>query len=90
MDSCIIPEEWVSIAAGKGTAYSGKSFNVYNAVSNQWQQTWLDNVGGSTEFLLRKFKNNSILFRSLPFVFAKDTMAVIKLSFYNLSKNKVR
>ena len=50
----------------------------------------MDNVGGSTEFLEGKFENNSILFRSLPFVFIKDTMAVRKLSFYNLGKNKVR
>ena len=90
LDSCIILEEWVSIAAGKGTTYSGKSFNTYNAASGQWQQTGVDNVGGSTEFLQGKFENNSIIFRSLPFVFIKDTMAVRKLRFYNLGKNKVR
>ena len=44
LDSCIILENWKS----SGSNYAGKSFNTYNAVSKQWQQTWVDNVGGST------------------------------------------
>src|SRR6476469_7722246 len=47
LDSCIILENWTS-AAGN---YSGKSFNTYNAATHQWQQTWVDNVGGTTEYL---------------------------------------
>ena len=51
LDSCIILEEWTSASASQGVRYAGKSFNTYNALTKQWQQTWVDNVGGSTEYL---------------------------------------
>src|ERR1043165_5176176 len=47
LDSCIILENWTSANGG----YAGKSFNTYNSATKQWQQTWVDNKGGSTEFL---------------------------------------
>ena len=70
--------------------YAGKSFNTYNSVSKQWQQTWVDNVGGSTEFLEGHFENNKMTFQTKPFQFSKDTMAVRRLTFYNLDVNRVR
>ncbi len=90
LDSCIILEEWTSSATVNGVRYAGKSFNTYNAVTNQWQQTWVDNVGGSTEYLEGKLENNTLIFRTKPFVFSKDTVAIRKLSFFNLGLNKVR
>ena len=90
LDSCIILEEWTSTAPAKGIIYSGKSFNTYNATTNQWQQTWVDNVGGTTEYLEGKLDNNALIFRTKPFSFSKDTMAIRKLSFFNLGLNKVR
>jgi hypothetical protein len=90
LDSCIILEEWTSTAPSKGITYAGKSFNTYNANTNQWQQTWVDNVGGSTEYLEGKLENNTLIFRTKPFIFSKDTMAIRKLSFFNLGVNKVR
>lgn len=44
-DSCIIQENWTS---GKG-AYTGTSYNYYNAQTKKWHQTWIDNQGGSLE-----------------------------------------
>jgi hypothetical protein len=90
LDSCIILEEWTSTAATKGLTYSGKSFNTYNATTNQWQQTWVDNVGGSTEYLEGKLDNNKMIFRTRPFAFSKDTMAIRKLTFFNLGLDRVR
>jgi hypothetical protein len=86
LDSCTILENWKSL----GSPYSGKSFNTFNAATNQWQQTWVDNVGGSTEYLEGKFENNKMVFCTKPFPFSKDTMAVRRLSFYNLAADKVR
>lgn len=86
LDSCIVLENWKSAAAG----YAGKSFNTFNATTGQWQQTWVDNVGGSTEYLEGKFAENKMVFRTQPFPFSKDTMAIRKLTFYNLSPEKVR
>jgi hypothetical protein len=90
LDSCIILEEWKSAAPVKGIYYSGKSFNTYNAATKQWQQTWVDNVGGSTEYLKGSYKDNKMEFFSNPFFYKKDTMAVRRLSFYNLGPDKVR
>ena len=58
LDSCVILEEWTSVAQG----YAGKSFNTYNRATQMWQQTWVDNKGGITEY------NNS--------VWEKDKMAI--------------
>jgi hypothetical protein len=90
LDSCIILEEWTSTGLTNGVHYQGKSFNTYNAATQQWQQTWVDNAGGSNEYLLGKADENKIIFLTTPFPFTKDTMAVRRLSFYNLDKNKVR
>jgi hypothetical protein len=86
LDSCIVLENWKSANAG----YAGKSFNTFNAVTGQWQQTWVDNAGGSTEYLEGKFADNKMVFHTSPFRFSKDTMAVRRLTFYNLSPDKVR
>ena len=90
LDSCTILEEWKSANATKGIYYAGKSFNTYNAATQQWQQVWVDNVGGSTEYLKGAFKDNKMEFLTSPFPFNKDTLAIRKLSFYNLGPDKVR
>jgi hypothetical protein len=86
LDSCVILENWKSA----GGPYSGKSFNTYNAMTKQWQQIWVDNVGGSTEFLEGKYEDQKMIFRTKPYPVSKDTMAIRRLSFYNLSADKVR
>ena len=90
LDSCTILEEWTSASITSGLRFAGKSFNTYNASSRQWQQTWVDNTGGTTEYLSGKFENQQIVFRTNPFPFSKDTMALRKLTFSNLGPDKVR
>jgi hypothetical protein len=90
LDSCIILEEWTSASVAQGIRYAGKSFNTYNATTKQWQQTWVDNVGGSNEYLLGKFENNQLIYRSSPFSVSKDTLAIRKMTFTNLSPIKLR
>ncbi len=90
LDSCIILEEWTSASISQGIRYAGKSFNTWNAANKQWQQTWVDNVGGSNEYLLGKFADNKIIYSSAPFPFNKDTMAIRKMTFTNLSPVKLR
>lgn len=90
LDSCVILEEWTSANLSKGIRYSGKSFNTYNANTGQWQQTWVDNIGGSTEYLKGKFEDNKLIFLTNPFPFNKDTMAIRQLTFTNLGRKKVR
>jgi hypothetical protein len=86
LDSCIILENWTSMNGG----YAGKSFNTFNATTGHWQQTWVDNRGGSTEYLEGKRENNKMIFLTKPFLFSKDTTATRRLTFHNLSSDKVR
>jgi hypothetical protein len=90
LDSCVILEEWTSATVNRGLRYAGKSFNTYNASTKQWQQTWVDNAGGSNEYLLGKFDDNQIVFSSSPFKFSRDTMAIRKMTFTNLDPAKLR
>jgi hypothetical protein len=90
LDSCVMLEEWTSTSVVSGVTYTGKSFNTYNASSGQWQQTWVDNVGGTTEYLAGKLEGNKMLFSTKPFAFSKDTMAIRTLNFVNIGPDKVR
>ena len=90
LDSCIIFEEWTSASLQQGLRYAGKSFNTYNAATKQWQQTWVDNVGGTNEYLQGKFENNQIIYSSTSFKISKDTMAIRKMTFTNVSADKLR
>jgi hypothetical protein len=90
LDSCIILENWKSANPFRGLYYSGKSFNTYNSVTKQWQQTWVDNVGGTTEFLEGHFEDNKMIFKTKPFPVSNDTMAVRRLTFFSLGTDKVR
>lgn len=90
LDSCIILEEWTSASVNQGIRYAGKSFNTWNTATKQWQQTWVDNVSGANEYLQGKFEDNKIIYTSSPFPVSKDTMAIRKMTFTNLSPEKLR
>jgi hypothetical protein len=90
LDSCTLLEEWTSASVNQGLRYAGKSFNIYNAATKQWQQTWVDNAGGTNEYLLGKFENNQIIYQSSSFPYKKDTLAIRKMTFTNLSPVKLR
>ena len=90
LDSCIILEEWTSAGVQQGLRYAGKSFNTWNRAVRQWQQTWVDNTGNTTAYTKGKFENNKIIFSTDPFPFSKDTIAIRRLTFFDLGIDKVR
>lgn len=90
LDSCIILEEWTSAGVQQGLRYAGKSFNTYNSATKQWQQTWVDNVGNTTAFVEGKYEDSKIIYKTKPFYFKKDSLAIRKLTFFNLGPDKVR
>ena len=90
LDSCIILEEWSNTPVPGGFIYKGKSFNTYNASTKQWQQNWVDNVGGNTSYNSGKFENGKIIFQTNPVRFSEDSIVVSKLTFFNLGPDKVR
>ena len=90
LDSCIILENWKSATATKGIYYSGKSFNTYNASTGQWQQTWVDNVGGTTEYLKGAAEQDKVIFHADNQKANDGKIFQRRLTFHRLSKDKVR
>ncbi|SHI92707.1 hypothetical protein SAMN05444363_2135 [Flavobacterium terrae] len=90
LDNCVVLEEWTSAKEQQGLLFSGKSFNSYNSATKQWQQNWIDNTGGSTEYLTGHFENDAMHFISRPFNNGGKTTSVRKLTFYKLKDGKVR
>jgi hypothetical protein len=86
LDSCVILENWTSARQG----YTGKSFNTYNAATRQWQQTWVDNSGGSTEYLRGQPGKDMIVFYADKNAGQNGKNFLRRLSFYKLSDQKVR
>lgn len=89
LDNCIVLEEWTSANPQQGLFFSGKSYNTYNSATGQWQQTWVDNTGGTTEYLTGKFENNNMQFLSRPFNSGKN-ISIRRLTFYQLENGYVR
>jgi tetratricopeptide (TPR) repeat protein len=46
LEDCVVQENWKS----QNSSYSGKSYNIYNQARKQWEQYWVDNVGGNIFF----------------------------------------
>lgn len=90
LDSCVILEEWTSATVQQGLRYAGKSFNSYNSASGQWQQTWTDNTGNTTEFLRGEAANGSVVFYADKVTGPKGVIFSRKLSFTKLGDDKVR
>src|SRR4051812_944997 len=86
LDSCVILENWTSARA----AYTGKSFNTYNASTKQWQQTWVDNSGGSTEYLRGHAEKDKMIFYADKNLGQDGRNFLRRLTFYQLNPGKVR
>ncbi len=56
-DQCILRENWTS-AQGN---FTGTSNNFYNNKTNQWEQIWIDNQGGSLHLKGNRVANQMIL-----------------------------
>lgn len=90
LDSCVILEEWTSANAQQGLIYTGKSFNSYNAATKQWQQTWTDNTGNTTEFLRGEGSNGKIVYYADNVAGPAGKNFKRRLTFTKLSEDKVR
>jgi len=90
LDSCVILEEWTSANAQQGLIYSGKSFNSYNAATKQWQQTWTDNTGNTTEFLRGEGSDGKIVFYADKVIDPKGKTFMRRLTFTKISEDKVK
>ena len=86
LDSCVILEEWTGAQQG----YAGKSFNTYNKATKMWQQTWVDNKGGITEYKNSVWEKDKMIVttdnRQLP----NGSWSMQRMTFTKLSEDKVR
>jgi hypothetical protein len=90
LDSCVILEEWTSASSQQGLIYSGKSFNMYNVATKQWQQTWVDNTGNTTEFLRGTGSDSKIVYYADKVMDAKGKSFMRRLTFTKIDNDKVR
>lgn len=90
LDSCVVLEEWTSAGKQNGLTYTGKSFNSYNAATKQWQQTWTDNTGNTTEYLRGEGSNEKIVFYADKVTGQRGKIFKRRLTFTKLSNDKVR
>ncbi len=54
LGDCVVFENWTGTRGA-----NGKSFNIYNAVTRKWQQTWVDN-GGNVLELAGDYRDNQM------------------------------
>ena len=67
----------------------GISVSCYDPERSLWCQTWVDNNGTYLDFT-GKFEDNKMIFQTNPFAFSKDTLAIRRMTFFNLGPDKVR
>jgi len=90
LDSCIILENWTSATINKGIRYAGKSYNTYNATSKKWQQYWVDNAGGVTEYFDGHAEENKMILQTASIKQKDGINKIMKMTFTRLSPDKIR
>jgi hypothetical protein len=86
LDSCIILENWTSTQGN----FAGKSYNSYNAATGKWQQYWVDNKGGITEYFNGHFESNKMILQTANIKQPNGSYKIMKMTFYNLGQSKLR
>lgn len=85
LDSCVILEEWTG-----GRGYAGKSFNAYNPKTKMWQQTWVDNRGGVTEYVNGSWEKNKMILTTRNEKRSDTSWLMLRMTFSKLEEDKVR
>jgi hypothetical protein len=86
LDSCVILEEWT----GSQQGYAGKSFNTYNNATKMWQQTWVDNKGGITEYKNSVWEKDKMIVTTDNRQMPNGNWLMQRMTFTKLSEDKVR
>lgn len=86
LDSCVILENRTSTTQG----YAGKSRNTYNVQTGMWQQTWIDNKGGMTEYVNSKWEKDKMIVTTRNEKQKNGTYKMMRMTFTKLNDDKVR
>jgi hypothetical protein len=84
LEGCVLLENWTG-AMGS----SGKSFNWFNTMTGEWQQTWVADQASSLEYRGGKLEGNTMWFLADTRT-ATGEPAKSRLSFTRLDQHKVR
>lgn len=71
--------------SGQLAGFIGKSYSVYNANTNEWKQTWVDNNGGYWDFV-GKFEGDKRIFIRQGHN-ANGNPIMQRMVFYDITKN---
>ena len=86
LDDCVILESWT----GTQGNVSGKSYNSYNQSTGKWQQYWVDNKGGITEYFNGRFENDKMVVETNNVKQFDGIVKILKMTFQKIDTNKVR
>jgi len=86
LDSCVIFENWTSTTQG----YMGKSMNTFNVQTGMWQQTWIDNKGGMTEYVNSKWEKDKMIVTTRNEKQKDGTYKMMRMTFTKMNDDNVR
>ncbi len=86
LDSCVILENWT----GTSNGYAGKSMNTYNSSTGMWQQTWIDNKGGMTEYVNSSWEKNKMIITTRNEKQKDGKFKMMRMIFTKLNDEQVR
>ena len=83
LDDCVIFENWT----GAGGSI-GKSFNLYDTNTRQWQQHWVDNSGSAIDFV-GSYQDGQMRYQSAT-PQSDGTKVLGRMTFFKLPEGNVR
>jgi hypothetical protein len=81
LDGCVIQENWMPAGGGQG-----KSFNIYNAATKQWEQYYVDTRATITLYKGTFHEDGNLYFEADQFGSANK----LRMTFFNQGPNQVR
>lgn len=85
LDECVIFENWTDSYGN-----SGKSFNLFDAISGKWRQTWVDDKGFMTEYLDGVYSERKMVFVTRNTDRGNGATLMRRMTFFNLGPDQVR
>jgi hypothetical protein len=84
LSDCVVLENWTDAQGGQG-----KSINAYNRALNQWQQFWMDQYGGVTEYRSSEWVGPSLRYTASS-TNRQGQPVVMRMTFTPIDANTVR
>ncbi len=76
---CVITEHWTSV----GQPYSGRSLNIYDRASGEWEQFWVDSTGNRVRFVGGPTETGMRISTEAPIAISPTQQAFSRMTFTN-------